>query len=1164
MNNGNKFRWIKNGIVFILVILMVLTQVPTSFATLAGAPAEAGSETSGSENENPGLSAGMSNEDPAGIEDPSEETPAPEEPLVYYTVSFELPEGASFVFPNASENPSKFWAIPVASGEKIPLDMIPLISEVPDGKEFLGWLPGTGTAPVDSEYISSLTVTGNLTFTAAFGDAPAEITPFGMPAAGAFDINKSLGGGTVDSSPTAIHIYGEGVEQIFAPSADNNDARTAALKAAVDWLAANGADKDYVMYIPSKGTTETAWPVTSAINFAGLTTVGTLVITGVALDPVVGTSGVPEPATANTQAGYSRLTENTDFSFGCNVILRNIRYMPNNIYMNGHNLTLGHKSWAGANTNYYGGAKSGNVSGNPSITVWSTSDSSLKTTFVGGNYTGTLTGNASITINNTSGNRIEVWGAGYGTGTSNTANLNGSATTTIKGMATSRGGLGYFAGGVQYGDVTGTITNTISGPGRFNSGGVLYSYDWNTGYSLLLGGSRKGDIGQDAYKPSKDGSGKPISGTGTNVITNNIDTSAWSTGRAHFIGVNFASGTVKGNIVNTVKTSKKDDGGSIISFSGGAGRNAYSAVNGESQTSSSWLDVWDVKANSTSLTVGNVDAAVQAAKNAMRFELYGNITNTIKSGVIYGSIWDWDRHMRGAGYGFVEGNVISRVGTEGPAGGENAFSRPAYSTTDPTIGEDSNVEFSGGGGWPTEPQSSMIIGDTELYLDNVWGDWVYGGSYAGCQIGDTLAVLNDGIVDTLEGAGRDYRVHIGDSRAEVRGGQVDWFLSGVGYNDHYNVGNTSVEIYEAPRNGNQIMPIINASVGGMYGMNEGGHGNYVSGDSTLTIHGGDFSGIARYTPYQGLSTAASNYGYIFGNATTTVDVRGNTQGIKVESRSSTYPNRISGGLRYDNGNNTYLGASAANTITLNVFADKTTGSLLKGMNLYGDGAGNSYAGNTRSGTIFMNINAPGADIGELFATKYPNINNNVLRKNVVINLVSAKSLEGISATATGDNVTNTVAAESLKNNKQAILNVGPQAGVPGLEELEVVPAADGFAPRINVTKSGIRNFTSMNIVDRLLIAQTGNILNGGGASDTNHAGTYNKFAAIADELDVGEGNLIPQTGGHDIAGALDREFAGDEVGVCGLHSEAGSVGEVDIAEVVIGAGVVGIARATAV
>ncbi|MDR3037420.1 MAG: hypothetical protein LBU31_03305, partial [Coriobacteriales bacterium] len=966
-------------------------------------------------------------------------------------------------------------------------------------------------------------------------------TPYAAPAAGSFDINKPLGGGTVTSDSTAIHIYGEGIEQIF-PAADNDAARTAALVSAVGWLVTNGGGKDYVMYIPPRGaTSETPWPLTTAINFAGLTSVRTLVITGVAADPVVGASGKPEPATVNTQAGYTRLTGSINISFGCNVILRNIRYQASNIYMNGHDLTLGHKSWSGSPMSYYGGAASGTISGNPSMTVWSTGYDGGKTTFVGGNYRGTLNGNVSLTINNTSGNPIEVWGAGYGDSASNTANLNGNATTTINGMSKDVGGLGYFVGGVQYGNVTGTIKNTIKGQGRFRSTGLHNSYTWDTNYGLILGGSRKGDIGKPEYRPNEDSTQykKPVSGTGTDVITNNIDTSAWTSGRAHFVGANYTGGTVQGNIVNTVKTGTRDMVGSITSYSGGAGRNAFTAANNESETSN-WLSAWSVTANDRSLTVGNVDGAITAAKNAMRFKLYGNITNTIRSGVIHGDDWDagYDRHMRGAGYGFVWGNTVTHAGTEGPVGRTNAFSRPAYTNARSDYGQASNMEFSGGGGQPFQMHSIMIVGDTKLYLDNVYGDWVYGGSYAGCQIGDTLAVLNDGIVDTLEGAGRDYYVHIGDSRVEVRGGQVDWFLSGVGYDDRYSVGDTSVEIYEAPKIGNQVMPVINASVAGMFG--QGADRNYISGDSMLTIHGGDFSGTANGDPRQGLSAGPSNAGRIFGNATTTIDVRGNTQGFKVESRDAGYPNRVSGGLRYGAGNNTFLGASSANTITLNVFADKTTGSLLKGMNLYGDGAADIYAGNTRSGKITMNINAPGADIGELYATRYPNItsSSSQMRRDVTINLVSAKSVEGITSCGPYDDITQANANSSLAANKQAVLNVGPQSkpanwddrpvasGGQGdwpLHEYETVPATDGFPPRINVTKNGVTNFTSMTIADRLLIAQTGSILNSGKATPANHGGSYNAFGDVTVKDGAGLG---VEGSGKFIAGKLTVEGLG--------------------------------------
>ncbi|MDR3037210.1 MAG: DUF5011 domain-containing protein, partial [Coriobacteriales bacterium] len=455
---------------------------------------------------------------------------------------------------------------------------------------------------------------------------------------------------------------------------------------------------------------------------------------------------------------------------------------------------------------------------------------------------------------------------------------------------------------------------------------------------------------------------------------------------------------------------------------------------------------------------------------------------------------------------------------------------PAYSTSDSNIGERSDCEFAGGGGIPDRPNSIMIVGDTELYLDHVYGDWTYAGSYMGSQIGDTLMVLNNGIVDTLEGGGWQMNVHLGNVRTEIRGGQVDWFTCGAGWNDHYTVGNVSMEIFEAPKVGNQIFPIVNASVGGMYGISN----NYVSGDSTLTVRGGDFSGQAGGSPEQGICAGPSNRGYLFGNATTTIDVRGNTQGLKIGSSDA-----VSGGLRYNGGGDTYLGTDANNTITLNVFADATTGSLLSGMNFYGDGAADGYANNTRSGKITMNINAPGADIGALYATKYPNIDSGQMRRDVGINLVSAKSVEGITSCGPNDNITQPIVGSSHNAGKHAVLTVGPQPkpanwddrpvasggqGLWPLEEFETVPAIDGLPPRINVTTNGITNFTSMTIKDRLLIAQkTGSILNSRGATADNHGGSYNAFGDVT--VKDGAGLGVEGTGKF-IAGKLTVEGLG--------------------------------------
>ncbi|MFU1839301.1 hypothetical protein ACM6QX_14590, partial [Enterococcus faecium] len=79
--------------------------------------------------------------------------------------------------------------------------------------------------------------------------------------------------------------------------------------------------------------------------------------------------------------------------------------------------------------------------------------------------------------------------------------------------------------------------------------------------------------------------------------------------------------------------------------------------------------------------------------------------------------------------------------------------------------------------------------------------------------GNTSNTLNGGIADTLEGTGYQAARVYGNGQTIVNNGQVDWFLSGGGWNDAKNVGNVGVTVYEG---------VINASMGASYGAS-GGH-----------------------------------------------------------------------------------------------------------------------------------------------------------------------------------------------------------------------------------------------------------------------------------------------------------------------------------------------------
>ena len=969
--------------------------------------------------------------------------------------------------------------------------------------------------------------------------------PLQVPAsparAGTGYIDEPLGGNTIAPGDEANLVVmeadgdpGGGYYESY-PTGANASARTAALQQALWDLYQRDDDSiSYIMYIGSDMSDLQLAPfvnsdsATSAADatFAALSgRVDTLVLTGTQTDTVTDTPA----AGASTSIRLFSAVSGNKF-FGCNIIFRNIRYNLNTVtggtgnavFMNGYDLTLGGNSWQTAASQYFGGSNSGTVKARgktadtATITVYSTGSGASY--FCGGMQAGTLDGNTEIKIYNTSGNAVHLYGGGYGT-SANTANVTGNVTNTITGMASTGGGLNRFIGGVYYGNIGGKITNTISGPGRFTAGDPAASF----GDGSFIGGSYSGDIGNDStlggdvITKGLDNDYTPLARTSDYVIKNNIDTSGYTWGRMFYIGVNYTAGIVKGNIANILKAGANNSG----SYSGVQCGGGY-----EARIGGSWATASNFSASSNDGKVSNPAIGVAAAKSAASFQLYGNITNVIRSGSI--STGAGLKFFRGAGHGYVEGNAYSAVGTEGIVyqDDKNTYE---YSTKKNNQGNDTSFDLVGGGGVISGNNSFCMIGDTTLILCEVRARWTYGGSFGGVHIGDSKIELHNGVVSTLEGAGYNAFIQRGDSRAEVYGGQVDSFLCGGSWNDTYHDGNVSVEVFD----GENV--IINASMGGTYGYSTN---HYTSGDSEIVVHGGNFSGTAY--PFvgevvkNGFSAGPSYKGTIFGNASVTLDLRGNQNGFAVAQGD-----HISGGRRYGTNNDAYLGTDKKNTITLNILTDNESTDLLNGLSIYGDCSLNNTAGNanrTRSGHITININAPNANLGSLFATSYPNTTgtgtNIALRRDVQINLVSAGTIQGLSGGNGKETITNTIAANSAAQNKYAVIHVGPQSLDPEdiLGDKETGMTTDGLPHKIRITGGdGIMGFTSMDIRERLLIAEEGSIKNGGTSVSLANHGTYSEFGNITlhagDGVDA-SGIGVAQTSALFIAGVLTVEGSG--------------------------------------
>ena len=477
----------------------------------------------------------------------------------------------------------------------------------------------------------------------------------------------------------------------------------------------NGNGGEFALYVGSGGTLTlpadlTAKTIPSTVDSSNITfyalqgKVSRLILTGHANDPITD---------ATTLASGSRRVDfSTNNYFGSDIVFRNIDYRGSTIYMNGHSLFLNGGA-VGNGFTIYGGTNSGDLEGNPTIHVNNTgsgtwniyggnqSGGTLKgnvtinvnntvsgiSTIAGGANVGTIDGNTKVAIKQLNGTLTNYYGGGVGSSATNAANVTGNVETTI---ATENANfrLGTFVGGVQYGTIDGRINSNVSGSG------------------------------------------------------------GWTGTANRFIGGNRYSGTINGNIVNTVKAGPSASVGGIGDFNGGGGNNV------------STLSQSSMGASNTT-TYDNYTPAqrAQLAEAGASFKVYGNITSHLVSG----SFSNGATYTTAAGRGgYIDGNTTIEVGSitaDGSPGGDGIAykgSKPtnlAYSTTTKNRGELSGWDIVGGGGYPGTAWDIYIKGNTKTILNNTVARWTYGGSFSGVIEGNASNTLNSGIVDTLEGTG---------------------------------------------------------------------------------------------------------------------------------------------------------------------------------------------------------------------------------------------------------------------------------------------------------------------------------------------------------------------------------------------------------------------------
>ncbi|MBN2904698.1 MAG: hypothetical protein JTJ09_14010, partial [Enterococcus sp.] len=273
----------------------------------------------------------------------------------------------------------------------------------------------------------------------------------------------------------------------------------------------NGNGQEFALYVGSGGslslpTNLTSKTIPATVDNTNMTfyalqgKVSRLIITGHSDDPIT------DATTLTT--GSRTVALGADIYFGSDVVIRNLNYSGTRMYMNGYSLSLNGGS-TGNGLAIYGGSNNGDLSGNPTITLNATGSGTWNiyggnqnggtltgntaivvnntvgniSTIAGGANIGTIDGNTSVTINRLNGTLSNYYGGGVGTTTSNTANVTGNVATVFQTTNTNFR-LGTYYGGVQYGNIGGTVNNTLTGVGGWTGTGLNY-----------YGGSREGNIG---------------------------------------------------------------------------------------------------------------------------------------------------------------------------------------------------------------------------------------------------------------------------------------------------------------------------------------------------------------------------------------------------------------------------------------------------------------------------------------------------------------------------------------------------------------------------------------------------------------------------------------------------------------------------------------------
>lgn len=879
------------------------------------------------------------------------------------------------------------------------------------------------------------------------------------------------------------------------------------VRAALYYMYKNAdTSSDWVLFIGGNVTLDSSTTAKSLSGSASESNMNFASLSGKIKSLTIVSSPKDNLSSPNTAAADNAGTISLPSSsyFGTDTVFRNITVSATSIYAQGNAMSFLNGTWLTGNINIFGGtdnsdlsngtnlyfaatgagnlniyggnATAGTINGDTHVSITGTSkQGSIAVLSAGNSESGTINGNTNLSVTNAQTTISQINGAGVGT-TKSQVTVNGTVINNIN-SANSAVRYGNVWGGTQYGNISGSIYNTISGQGGWSNSGGLSG-------SNYAGGSFRGNIGTkgsgNIISNSFDSSN--ITAANYSVLFNGANSGSSQTYQKGTPSTNEAmsSGIVYADITSYLRAAT-GRAGSIYGAVGGNGHDASPFAPADLGLSTSTNtnydpDTSDAKAWSA-LDPKVIDTNAQ--KNAYS-AVYGNIYTWEQGGMMSttagGGGGDWSGYSYGgSSYGYVNGQTVLELGTPNPdntvggAGMVYAGTTSGINASTGSGGPDGNWSYSkntraadssgwdtwGGGGPVWSYQSSYLqTGESFLIHQNDVARWTYGGNAGGLHYGDSHSIMNAGITDTLEGGGYTNTLNWGGTSSTVNNGQVNWFLSGGSWGDLYTTGNAQVDVHNG---------VINAIAGGNYGQ---ANREVIAGNSTVNIYGGDFSGSPR-TGRKQLSGGSFYGGSVLGNTTLNLDLTRPT-GPTFKFPRGTY---LSGGGGYNN-NSVYTGSGKNNSITLNVATspENGTGGILNGAVLYGDGTGGSR---TNIGTINMNINADGSEVGSIYGTNY----TQNLSYNTNINISDGVNITGdITSGGPRDNYTNATVAN---NSNQAKITLGNNT------------------TNHPITISGsLNNFTNATVLPKTMVTVKGSFLNGGSATAATHAKTYSNFGQL--------------------------------------------------------------------